>query len=56
MYNIPVALWILDTHQIHAPLCYVRPTPDMQTRICFIFKICQTVASLSMICHFNYFF
>jgi len=32
MYNIPVALWILDTHPIHAPLCYVRPTPDMQIK------------------------
>ena len=33
MYNIPVALWILDTHPIHAPLCYVRPTPDMQIKV-----------------------
>ena len=32
MYNIPVALWILDTHPIHAPLCYVRPTSDMQIK------------------------
>ena len=30
MYNIPVALWILDTHPIHAPLCYVRPTWDLK--------------------------
>ena len=29
-YNIPVAIWILDTHPTHAPLCYVRPTPDMR--------------------------
>ena len=33
MYNIPVALWILDTHPIHAPLCYVRPTPTMQIKV-----------------------
>ena len=33
MYNIPVALWILDTHPIHAPICYVRPTPDMQIKV-----------------------
>ena len=29
-YNIPVAIWILDTHPSHAPLCYVRPTSDMR--------------------------
>lgn len=33
MYNIPVALWILDTHPIHAPLAYVRPTPEMQIKV-----------------------
>ena len=33
MYNIPVVIWILDTHPIHAPLCYVRPTPDMQIKV-----------------------
>lgn len=33
MYNIPVALWILDTHPIHSPICYVQPTPDMQIRV-----------------------
>ena len=33
MYNIPVALWILDTHPTHAPLCYVTPTPEMQIRV-----------------------
>ena len=25
-YNIPVEMWILDTHPMHAPMCYVRPT------------------------------
>ena len=29
-FNIPVAIWIRDTHPTHAPLCYVRPTPDMR--------------------------
>ena len=29
-YNIPVSLYLLDTHPYHAPLCYVKPTPDMQ--------------------------
>jgi ESCRT-I complex subunit TSG101 len=33
MYNIPVALWILDTHPIHAPLCFVQPTAEMQIRV-----------------------
>ena len=31
-YNIPVSLYLLDTHPYHAPLCYVKPTPDMQVR------------------------
>ena len=29
-YNIPVSLYLLDTHPYHAPLCFVKPTPDMQ--------------------------
>ena len=29
-YNIPVSLYLLDTHPYHAPLCYVKPTADMQ--------------------------
>lgn len=33
MYNIPVAIWVLDTHPTHAPLCFVRPTPDMQIKV-----------------------
>ena len=33
MNNIPVALWILDTHPIDAPLCFVRPTPDMEIKV-----------------------
>ena len=33
MYNIPVAIWILDTHPTHAPLGYVTPTPDMAIKV-----------------------
>ena len=33
IYNIPIALWILDTHPVHAPICYVKPTPDMQIKV-----------------------
>ena len=32
-YNIPVIIWVLDTHPTHAPLCYVRPTADMQIKV-----------------------
>jgi len=31
-YNIPIAVWLLDTHPYNAPLCYVRPTQDMQIK------------------------
>jgi len=32
-YNIPVSLWLLDTHPFNAPICYVKPTPDMQIKV-----------------------
>lgn len=32
-YNIPVSIWILDTHPLHAPMCYVCPTHDMEIRV-----------------------
>jgi len=32
-YNIPVCIWLLDTHPYHAPLAYVRPTQDMQIKV-----------------------
>lgn len=32
-YNIPVSMWLLDTHPYHAPICYVVPTPDMQVKV-----------------------
>jgi len=32
-YNIPISLWLMDTHPYHAPLCFVKPTPDMQIKV-----------------------
>ncbi|KPJ10466.1 Tumor susceptibility gene 101 protein [Papilio machaon] len=28
-YNIPVSIWLMDTHPQNAPLCFVKPTPEM---------------------------
>lgn len=28
-YNIPVCIWLMDTHPDNPPLCFVKPTPDM---------------------------
>lgn len=28
-YHIPVCLWLMDTHPLHAPICFVKPTADM---------------------------
>lgn len=32
-YNIPISLTLLDTHPYHAPLAFVKPTPDMQIKV-----------------------
>lgn len=32
-YNIPVSIFVLDTHPTHAPICYVRPTSEMQIKV-----------------------
>lgn len=32
-YNIPVCMWLMDTYPNHAPVCYVKPTPDMQIKV-----------------------
>ncbi|KAJ1524894.1 hypothetical protein ONE63_009757 [Megalurothrips usitatus] len=32
-YNIPVCIWIMDTHPNNAPLCYVKPTADMVLKV-----------------------
>ena len=29
-FNIPISFYLLDTYPYHGPLCYVKPTPDMQ--------------------------
>ncbi|ODM93275.1 hypothetical protein Ocin01_13415 [Orchesella cincta] len=31
-YNIPVVIWLLDTHPINAPMVFVKPTPDMRIK------------------------
>nr|XP_032837261.1 LOW QUALITY PROTEIN: tumor susceptibility gene 101 protein-like [Petromyzon marinus] len=32
VYNIPVELWLLDSHPAHPPLSFVRPTASMMIR------------------------
>lgn len=32
-YNIPVCIWLMNTHPLNAPICYVKPTPDMQIKV-----------------------
>ncbi|CAG7728360.1 unnamed protein product [Allacma fusca] len=32
-YNIPIVLWLLDTHPLNAPMVFVRPTPDMRIKV-----------------------
>jgi len=29
-YNIPVCIWLMSSHPNNAPICYVKPTPDMR--------------------------
>jgi len=31
-YNIPVCLWLLDTHPYNPPMIYVKPTANMQIK------------------------
>ena len=31
-YNIPVCLWLMDTHPYNPPLVYVKPTSNMQIK------------------------
>ncbi|KAK6111512.1 UEV domain family protein [Brugia pahangi] len=42
-YNIPVALYLWDTHPYYAPICYVCPTPNM------VLKESRTVDDLGRI-------
>ncbi|XP_063366781.1 tumor susceptibility gene 101 protein [Cydia amplana] len=32
-YNIPVCIWLMDTHPTNVPLCFVKPTPDMSIKV-----------------------
>jgi len=32
-YNIPVCIWLMDTYPNHSPVCYVKPTADMQIKV-----------------------
>lgn len=32
-YHIPICIWLLDTHPKYAPICYVKPTSDMQIKV-----------------------
>ena len=33
VYNIPIAIWLVETHPTNAPMVFVKPTSDMQIRI-----------------------
>ncbi|KAK3605192.1 hypothetical protein CHS0354_013003 [Potamilus streckersoni] len=32
IYNIPIAIWLMDTHPYNPPLVYVKPTSSMQIK------------------------
>ncbi|XP_065360970.1 tumor susceptibility gene 101 protein [Calliphora vicina] len=32
-YYIPICIWLMDTHPINAPMCFVKPTPTMQIKV-----------------------
>ena len=32
IYNIPIGIWILDTHPYHPPMVFVKPTNTMQIK------------------------
>ncbi|PNF38835.1 Tumor susceptibility gene 101 protein [Cryptotermes secundus] len=32
-YNIPICIWLMDTHPYNAPMCYVKPTSGMQIKV-----------------------
>lgn len=32
-YNIPICIWLMDTHPNNAPMCYVKPTSDMHIKV-----------------------
>ncbi|XP_072475754.1 ubiquitin-conjugating enzyme E2 variant 3 isoform X3 [Notamacropus eugenii] len=32
-YNIPIRLWILDSHPFAPPICFLKPTPNMEISV-----------------------
>lgn len=32
-YNIPISIWLMDTHPQNAPLAFVKPTKDMSIKV-----------------------
>uniref|UniRef100_A0A1A9V3W5 UEV domain-containing protein n=1 Tax=Glossina austeni TaxID=7395 RepID=A0A1A9V3W5_GLOAU len=32
-YYIPICIWLMDTHPVNAPFCYVKPTQNMQIKV-----------------------
>ena len=32
-YNIPIKLWLLDTHPLNAPMVFVTPTSEMRIKV-----------------------
>ncbi|XP_061395136.1 tumor susceptibility gene 101 protein [Musca vetustissima] len=32
-YYIPICIWLMDTHPMNAPICYVKPTPTMHIKV-----------------------
>ncbi|CAG2120949.1 unnamed protein product, partial [Medioppia subpectinata] len=33
VYNIPVTIWLTESHPYNAPICYVKPTQDMTIKV-----------------------
>ncbi|XP_054159140.1 tumor susceptibility gene 101 protein-like isoform X2 [Oppia nitens] len=33
VYNIPVSIWLTESHPYDAPICYVKPTKDMTIKV-----------------------
>lgn len=31
-YNIPISIWVLDTHPFNPPMVFVKPTSTMQIK------------------------
>ncbi|XP_054707741.1 tumor susceptibility gene 101 protein-like [Uloborus diversus] len=31
-YHIPICIWLMDSHPYSSPMCYVKPTADMQIK------------------------